>query len=404
MAGASLFTLLDDISVILDDVAVLSKVAAKKTAGVVGDDLALNANQLAGIKADRELPIVFEVAKGSMVNKAIIIPIALGLSAFAPALITPLLMAGGAFLCYEGVEKVIHSKDQILKPFKRILGSKEIADDNNNHKLSDHEANIICLTPEELVIREKEKIKGAVKTDFILSAEIMVIVLGSAAAGQFVTQALTLTTVGVAMTVGVYGLVAGIVKLDDIGMYLKDKGEKAKNKVMESFGDGMLSFAPKLMKTLSIGGTIAMFTVGGGILAHGVGLHLASGVTGILSEIGVGLAAGAGLVAGHHVAEKIGLIDFASNTFSKIKAFFSDDKKEESNEHNIQKRIDQAIQLGNDNTKEVVLSQNSKKAEVEQSVEPKVEQSVVPDSVKEKISSIKNTQEGNIPNKMSRDA
>lgn len=318
MAGASLFTLLDDISTILDDVAVMSKMAAKKTAGVVGDDLALNANQLTGIKADRELPIVYAVAKGSMVNKVIIIPIALGLSAAAPALITPLLMAGGAFLCYEGVEKVIHSKDKLLKPFKKLMGSKDGAVEVSNMRLSEHEENIKNLSPEDLVKHEKEKIKGAVKTDFILSAEIMVIALGAAATGTLATQALTLTTIGVGMTVGVYGLVAGIVKLDDIGMYLKDKGEKAKNKVMESFGDGMLSFAPKLMKALSIGGTIAMFTVGGSILAHGLGVHLPAGVTGILSEIGVGLAAGAGLVAGHHVAEKMGVIDFVSKGVGKI--------------------------------------------------------------------------------------
>ncbi|MFZ5549590.1 MAG: DUF808 domain-containing protein [Pseudomonadota bacterium] len=249
MAAASLLALIDDIATVLDDVAVLTKVAAKKTAGVLGDDLALNAQQVAGVQAERELPVVWAVAKGSALNKAILVPAALLISAFAPWLITPLLMIGGAFLCFEGAEKLAH----------RFLHSR--AEDD-----ADHAALTAALTENvDMVAFEKDKIKGAVRTDFILSAEIIAITLGSVAAAPFGTQASVLVLVSVVMTVGVYGLVAGIVKLDDAGLALsKRPGAGAKR-----LGAMLLAAAPWLMRTLAVLGTAAMFLVGGGILVHG---------------------------------------------------------------------------------------------------------------------------------------
>jgi uncharacterized protein len=249
MAAASLLALLDDIATVLDDVAVLTKVAAKKTAGVLGDDLALNAQQVAGVKAERELPVVWAVAKGSMLNKAILVPSALLISAFAPWLITPLLMVGGAFLCFEGAEKLAH----------RFLHSP--AED-----AAEHAALTEALTENvDLVAFEKDKIKGAVRTDFILSAEIIAITLGAVAAVPLGTQASVLVLVSVVMTVGVYGLVAGIVKLDDAGLALSKRPDAATRRL----GALLLAAAPWLMRTLAVLGTAAMFLVGGGILVHG---------------------------------------------------------------------------------------------------------------------------------------
>ena len=251
MAGSSLIALIDDIATILDDVSILTKVAAKKTAGVLGDDLALNAQQVTGVNADRELPVVWAVAKGSMVNKAILVPAALAISALAPWLVTPLLMVGGAFLCFEGAEKLAH----------KLLHSKE---EDQAHKAELREA---LVNPEvDLVALEKDKIKGAVRTDFILSAEIIAITLGTVAAATFATRVSVLVGIALIMTVGVYGLVAGIVKLDDAGLYLSRRpGGFAK-----ALGAGILRAAPWLMKFLSVAGTAAMFLVGGGILVHGV--------------------------------------------------------------------------------------------------------------------------------------
>ena len=255
MAGASLLTLLDDISVILDDVSVMTKVAAKKTAGVLGDDLALNAEQVTGVKADRELPVVWAVAKGSFINKLILVPAALLISTIYPPLVTFLLMCGGLFLAYEGAERVIH------KFWPQLLPHDE---EQNARRQANADETI------DLVAFEKEKIKGAVRTDFILSAEIIVITLGAAAGGTLLTKTLVLSIVAIAITVGVYGLVAGIVKIDDLGLYLKKQGSDIKQKI----GDFLLAAAPKLMKFLSIAGTLAMFLVGGGILVHGIGfLH-----------------------------------------------------------------------------------------------------------------------------------
>jgi hypothetical protein len=251
MAGTSLLALLDDITTILDDVSVLTKVAAKKTSGVLGDDLALNAQQVAGVKAERELPVVWAVAKGSFRNKLILVPAALAISAFAPWAITPLLMLGGAFLCYEGFEKLAH----------KFLHSR--SEDAAHHA----ELTLALVDPEvDLVALERDKIKGAVRTDFILSAEIIVITLGTVAAASFGMQVAVLAGIAILMTVGVYGLVAGIVKLDDAGLYLSRKP----GGLQQRLGRGILGAAPYLMKTLAVVGTAAMFLVGGGILVHGV--------------------------------------------------------------------------------------------------------------------------------------
>lgn len=251
MAGASLLTLLDDISLILDDVSLMTKVAAKKTAAVLGDDLALNAEQVSGVKADRELPVVWAVAKGSFVNKLILVPSALLISAIYPPLVTFLLMCGGLYLAYEGAEKIIHKFWPHLLPH----------DEEQNARL---QANADATV--DLVVFEKEKIKGAVRTDFILSAEIIVIALGSAVGATLLEKSIVLAIIAMTITVGVYGLVAGIVKMDDLGLYLMKQTGNVKQKI----GEFLLSAAPKLMKFLSIAGTLAMFLVGGGILVHGI--------------------------------------------------------------------------------------------------------------------------------------
>ncbi len=254
MAGTSLLALIDDITTILDDVAVLTKVATQKTAGVLGDDLALNAQQVTGVRAERELPVVWAVAKGSLVNKAILVPAALAISALAPWAVLPLLMVGGAFLCFEGFEKVAH---KLLHPGGR--------DDSHHAELTQ-----ALLRPEtDLLALEREKVKGAVRTDFILSAEIVVIALGTVAAAPFGTRVAVLVGIALVMTLGVYGLVAGIVKLDDLGLYLSQR-EGGGAGAQRALGAAILRAAPWLMRFLSVAGTAAMFLVGGGILAHGI--------------------------------------------------------------------------------------------------------------------------------------
>jgi uncharacterized protein len=286
MAAGSLLALLDDIATILDDVAVLTKVATQKTVGVLGDDLALNAQQVAGVRAERELPVVWAVAKGSLVNKAILVPAALAISAFVPWLITPLLIVGGLFLCFEGVEKLAH----------KFLHSSE-EDDARHTELTQ-----ALVDPNaDLAAIERDKIKGAVRTDFILSAEIIVIALGTVAGKDLPTQVAVLVGIAILMTVGVYGLVAGIVKLDDLGLYMSKRGG-----AQAAFGRGILRAAPWLMKALSIAGTAAMFLVGGGIVVHGVpalrhavqALGKTAGdalqpVLEMLGNAGIGIAAGA---------------------------------------------------------------------------------------------------------------
>ena len=302
MAGSSLFALIDDIATLLDDVSVMTKVAAKKTAGVLGDDLALNAQQVTGVKADRELPVVWAVAKGSVVNKAILVPAALAISALETwlhgkgyniPLVTPLMMLGGAFLCFEGVEKLAH----------KFLHGKDTD--------SQHHAELVKAVQDtnvDMVAFEKDKIRGAIRTDFILSAEIIVISLGTLAGRTFMEQVLTLVAISAIMTVGVYGLVGGIVKLDDAGLALtSDARESGWARLKRAFGRGILYSAPYLMKFLSIAGTAAMFLVGGGILVHSIpALHhfiqpYAEGSVGWLWEglfnAGVGVVAGAIIVA-----------------------------------------------------------------------------------------------------------
>ena len=250
MPVSNLLALIDDIASVLDDVAVLTKVATKKTAGVLGDDLALNAQQVTGVRADRELPVVWAVAKGSLVNKAILVPAALAISALAPWAVTPLLMIGGLFLCYEGFEKLAHK-------FLASRGEDEAHRAALTQALADPNADMAAL--------EHDKIKGAVRTDFVLSAEIIAITLGAVATASFTTQVAVLVSIALLMTVGVYGIVAGIVKLDDFGLWLSRRGAAA-----AAVGRGILRAAPWLMKALSVAGTAAMFLVGGGILTHGI--------------------------------------------------------------------------------------------------------------------------------------
>ncbi len=293
MAG-SLFILLDDIAAVLDDVAAMTKIAAKKTAGVLGDDLALNAQQVAGVHADRELPVVWAVAKGSFKNKLILVPAALAISAFASWAIIPLLMIGGAYLCFEGFEKIAHS----------FLHKAH----ENDHPEATTEA---LVEPSDAVAMEKEKVKGAIRTDFILSAEIIVITLGTVVAAPFMTKVAVLSVVAIVMTVGVYGLVAGIVKMDDLGLHFtKTEGTSVWSQVLRKLGFGLLAAAPMLMKFLSIAGTIAMFLVGGGIITHGIPpIHhwietvaLGAGSFGnfilpLLFDAAMGIAVGAAIVA-----------------------------------------------------------------------------------------------------------
>ena len=296
--AASLFLLLDDIASVLDDVAVLTKVAAKKTAGVLGDDLALNAQQVSGVRANRELPVVWAVAKGSFINKAILVPAALAINALIAWAVTPLLMIGGAYLCFEGFEKLAH----------KFLHRQAHESDVRQHReaIADPAVDIVAI--------EKSKIKGAVRTDFILSAEIIVITLGSVASQAFTTQLAVLVTIAVVMTIGVYGLVAGIVKLDDAGLWLSERA----GVLQRALGRGLLVAAPWLMRTLSVVGTAAMFLVGGGILVHGVpaaGHALeawAQGAGGLVGVIGsnlvnavVGLAAGALVLAAVELTKKL---------------------------------------------------------------------------------------------------
>lgn len=273
MAAGSLLALLDDIATMLDDVSVMTQVAAKKTAGVLGDDLALNAQQVAGVDASRELPVVWAVAKGSFVNKLILVPSALAISYVAPSLIMYLLMIGGAYLCFEGFEKIAH---------KFLHGAKE-------EEKHDEEIEQAIANPEvDLVALEKEKIKGAIRTDFVLSAEIIVISLGTVADKTFSQQASVVTLIAIIMTIGVYGLVAGIVKLDDLGLHLMlKKGKSLYKQTLRKIGAILLNFAPILMRSLTVLGTAAMFVVGGSIIGHGIPLvhHLSENIAHSLNDI-----------------------------------------------------------------------------------------------------------------------
>ncbi|RON65741.1 DUF808 domain-containing protein [Pseudomonas fluorescens] len=295
MAGSSLLVLVDDIATVLDDVALMSKMAAKKTAGVLGDDLALNAQQVSGVRAEREIPVVWAVAKGSFLNKLILVPAALAISAFAPWLVTPLLMVGGAYLCFEGFEKLAH----------KFLHSKT-EDDAEHAQLTE----AVADPATDLVAYEKDKIKGAIRTDFILSAEIIAITLGTVADASLTQQVIVMSGIAIVMTVGVYGLVAGIVKLDDLGLWLTRKPGQVARKI----GGGILVAAPYMMKTLSVVGTAAMFLVGGGILTHGVpevhhwieGVGAAAGAAGF--AVPMLLNGVAGIIAGGVVLLAVSLV------------------------------------------------------------------------------------------------
>lgn len=290
MAGSSLLALIDDITTVLDDVAVLSKLAAKKSAGVLGDDLAVNAEQVAGVQAARELPVVLAVAKGSAINKAILVPAALLISYFAPFLVTPLMVIGGLFLCYEGFEKLAHRlwHDPAAEAAEHAALSAAVADTNV-----------------DLVQYERDKIRGAIRTDFILSAEIIVITLGTVAEATLATRIGVLVSIAILMTIGVYGLVAGIVKLDDAGAHLlAQKGDGFVDRAIRALGSMLLAAAPKLMASLGVIGTIAMFLVGGGILTHALPfLPHAAGLLALLLDAVVGVLAGA-LVLGAVLAVK----------------------------------------------------------------------------------------------------
>ncbi|MFL1480013.1 DUF808 domain-containing protein [Pseudomonas grimontii] len=295
MAGSSLLVLIDDIAAVLDDVALMTKVAAKKTSGVLGDDLALNAQQVSGVRAEREIPVVWAVAKGSIVNKLILVPTALLISAFAPWAVTPLLMLGGAYLCFEGFEKLAH----------KFLHSK--AEDQAEHTQL---VEAVADPAIDLVAFEKDKIKGAIRTDFILSAEIIAITLGIVADAQLMQQVIVLSGIAIVMTIGVYGLVAGIVKLDDLGLWLTQKP----GRIARSVGGAILRAAPYMMKSLSVIGTAAMFMVGGGILTHGVPVvhhwieSVSQGAGGIAWLMPTLLNAMAGIVAGGLVLMMVSLV------------------------------------------------------------------------------------------------
>jgi hypothetical protein len=279
MAVGSLLALLDDIATILDDVSVMTQVAAKKTAGVLGDDLALNAQQVSGVAAERELPVVWAVAKGSFINKLILVPTALLLSYFSAKfgihwIIPTLLMIGGAFLCFEGFEKIAH----------KFLHKEEDAAHQSALAHAIEDANV------DLVALEKEKIKGAITTDFILSAEIIVIALGTVAAASFGKQVAVVSAIAIIMTVGVYGLVAGIVKLDDLGLHLMlKKGQSVYRQAQRKVGEKLLAVTPYLMRLLSILGTAAMFMVGGSIIGHGIPVlhHFTEDISGYLQTLPV---------------------------------------------------------------------------------------------------------------------
>lgn len=299
MAAAGLLALLDDITTLLDDVATMSKVAVKKTSGVVGDDLALNAQQVVGFSPDRELPVVWAVAKGSLLNKVILVPAALLISATVPAAIGPLLMVGGAFLCYEGVEKVWHKLRQAPEEAHHLEELRAAA----------------TASAADLLALERTRIRGAIRTDFILSAEIVVIALGTMTSASVPQQAAALSAIGVLVTLLVYGLVAGIVKLDDLGLRLVALGGAAR-----TFGRGILRSAPWLLRGLGIAGTIAMFLVGGSILAHGIpavghGIEaFTAGRGGAGTLLAMALEAGFGIIVGGLVLSGLALLQRVRTT------------------------------------------------------------------------------------------
>ena len=292
MPATGLLALVDDVASLLDDIAVLTRVAARKTAGVIGDDLALNAQQVTGMRADRELPVIWAVAKGALLNKLVLVPAALLISAFVPRAITPLLMAGGLFLCYEGFEKVWEK----LRPESPAHRAERAA---RVRAVADPAVDIVAL--------EKARVRGAIRTDFILSAEIVVIALGTMVAEPIGRQVAALAAIGVGVTVLVYGLVGVLVKLDDLGLRLRRGGPGGPRYAV---GTALLRGTPWVMKALSVVGTAAMFLVGGSILAHGIPPieHLLHGLGGVARAAADGVvgAAACALAAGVvHLAQAL---------------------------------------------------------------------------------------------------
>lgn len=300
MASASLLALLDDITAVLDDVASMTKLATQKTAGVLTDDLAVNAQQVAGVQANREIPVILSVAKGSFINKFLIIPAALLINYFAPWLMIILLIIGGAYLCYEGAEKIHHTF--FHKKNSAIANESSIQED---------------ITPEMIQAMEKTKIKGAIRTDFILSAEIIVITLNVVADYSLTIQILTLCAIAILITLGVYGLVAGIIKLDDLGYWMLKKAKAGSLKAKT--GLFLINTAPYLMRFLGFVGTVAMFLVGGGIIIGEIpqllqlqnqwisqlGDSFARNFVGIIYSFILGLIVGYIVLMAHTIYEKL---------------------------------------------------------------------------------------------------
>jgi predicted DNA repair protein MutK len=314
MAFSNFFVLLDDIATLLDDVAVMSKVAVHKTAGVLGDDLALNAQQVAGVKADRELPVIWAVAKGSLVNKAILVPLALMISLWLPAAITPMLMVGGLYLCFEGVEKLAHR-------WLHTPQEDAVHDDQLRHAVADPSRDLVAF--------EKDKIKGAIRTDFVLSAEIIVITLGTIASAPFSEKVLVMCFVAFFMTLAVYGIVAGIVRLDDFGFRLLNRALLTGYNWEAKLGQAIVAFAPALLRFLSVAGTLAMFLVGGSILGHGWPAlhHAVTEIANEWAELG-GLVKVVSVVVPYLVDLVVGLVAGAIalvivKGFSKLRAAFA---------------------------------------------------------------------------------
>ncbi|NPA81311.1 MAG: DUF808 domain-containing protein [Epsilonproteobacteria bacterium] len=269
------FSLFDDIATLMDDLALITKTAAKKTAGVLGDDLAVNAQKASNFASSRELPVLWAITKGSFLNKLIIVPIALLLSAFLPSAIPWILMLGGAYLAYEGFEKIYEfffHKDEHKKKKERLKP----------------------LSKEEILKEEKEKIKSAIFTDFILSIEIVIIALGVVQNEPITTQIFVVSVVAFLATIGVYGIVALIVRLDDFGLALVNLNEE-KNTISDKIGLFLISALPKIVKALSVIGTIAMLTVAGGIYMHHIhSIHkLLHSLPSLLGELTTGLVIGA---------------------------------------------------------------------------------------------------------------
>lgn len=270
--AAGIFAILDDIAVLLDDAAVISKVAAKKTVGVLGDDLAVGAEKASGFSASRELPVLWAITKGSFRNKLIILPLAFLLSAFLPWLIVPILLIGGVYLAFEGAEKV----------YEYLSGQ--------THEKPSVET---ITDPKELLAAEEKKIKSAILTDFILSIEIIIIALGTVATQTLPIQIVVVTVIAILATIGVYGLVALLVRMDDAGLHLLERSEEmtgGSKRLYKMTGELLVAALPKVIKLLSIVGTIAMLLVGGGIFVHHIDAvhHALESMPGILSELTIG--------------------------------------------------------------------------------------------------------------------